>query len=62
MKIKNMIIRCPEFPIDWTITYLCEKSQIVRNSTDKGLPEGSKNVRKDHILVCRIYMPTKGNA
>jgi len=61
-KSKNMIIRCPEFPIECTITYLCEKSQIVRNSTDNYLPEGSEKVGRDYILLCRIHMPTRENA
>jgi len=40
MKSKNRRIKYPEFPIEWTMIYQYEKSQIEENSQDMKLAGG----------------------
>jgi len=59
-KTKNMIIKYPEFPIEWAITYQYGKSQIGEKSPDNSQPEGSKTgFGRLYTAVWRIFPRAK---
>jgi len=56
MKSKNRINKCPEFPIEWTIIYQYEKSQIGENSQDMKLAGGvRKSLERLYTAVQDSY-------
>jgi len=59
-KNKNRINNCPEFPIEWTIIYHYEKSQLDTNSQDMKLAGGvRKSLERPYTAALDSYA-TKG--